>query len=310
LVVLILNICDFLPLLFKIILSMISKDNFFSKKQALNFNGTLFDLSSPVVMGILNITPDSFYDGGRYTTETEILKRCELILSQGASIIDIGAYSSRPGAEDITEEDELNRLRFALNPIRKEFQNAFISVDTFRSEIAQRVVDEFGVQMINDISAGQMDIAMLEIVANLKVPYIMMHMQGTPQNMQHQTSYAHLIRDIMHYFAEKIAEAKQLDMHDIIIDPGFGFSKTLEQNYQLLSKLNEFKIFELPIMVGISRKSMIYKILESKPEQALAGTITANTLALLNGANILRVHDVKEAVDAVKIVKAYKNFYL
>ena len=306
----ILNIPEFLTLLFKKIRTMISKDTFFSKKRTLNFRGTLFDLSSPVVMGILNITPNSFYDGGRYTSETEILKRCEAILSEGASIIDLGAYSSRPKAESISEEEELSRLVPALKSIRKEFPNAFISVDTFRSEIARKVVCDFAVQMINDISAGQMDTAMIETIASLKVPYIMMHIKGTPQTMQQQTDYSNLILDILHYFAEKTEKARQLGIHDIILDPGFGFGKTIEQNYQLLSKLDEFRIFELPIMVGISRKSMIYKTLESTPERALAGTITANTLAILKGADILRVHDVKEAVDTIKIVKAYKNSYL
>jgi dihydropteroate synthase len=289
---------------------MIFKDTFFSKKQTLNFRGTLFDLSSPVVMGILNITPDSFYDGGRYTTENDILKRCETMLSEGASFIDIGAYSSRPGAEEITEDVELKRILPALRSIRKEFPDALLSVDTFRFEIARRVVNEFGVQMINDISAGQIDTSMLENIACLKVPYIMMHMQGTPKNMQDQTAYSDFLGDIMQYFAEKVAKAWELGVHDIIIDPGFGFGKTLEQNYQLLSRLDAFRTFELPVMVGISRKSMIYKIIESNPEGSLAGTITANTLALLNGANILRVHDVKEAIDTIKIVKAYKNFYL
>ena len=289
---------------------MISKDTFFSKKRTLNFRGTLFDLSSPVVMGILNITPDSFYDGGRYTTESEILKRCENILSGGASIIDIGAYSSRPGAENISEEEELNRLVTALQYIRKEFQEAFISVDTFRSGIAQKVVNNFNVQMINDISAGLMDTAMLETIAALKVPYVMMHMKGTPQNMQQQTTYKHLIRDILHYFAERTEKARQTGIQDLIIDPGFGFSKTSEHSFQLLSGLDEFRILELPVMVGLSRKSFISKAIDSTPEHALAGTIAANTIALQKGADILRVHDVKEAVDTIKVVQAYKNSYL
>jgi dihydropteroate synthase len=289
---------------------MISKDTFFSKKQTLNFRGTLFDLSSPVVIGILNITPDSFYDGGKYTTEYEILKRCEKILSEGASIIDIGAYSSRPGAENISEEQELSRLAEALQCIRREFPEAIISVDTFRSGIASSVVNDFNVQMINDISAGLMDNVMIETIAGLKVPYIMMHMRGTPQIMQQQTDYEHLIRDILKYFAERTEKARQAGIHDIIIDPGFGFGKTVEQNYQLLSGLDEFRILELPMMVGLSRKSMISKTISSSPEHALAGTITANTLALLKGADMLRVHDVKEAVDSIKVVQAYKNSYL
>jgi dihydropteroate synthase len=289
---------------------MISKDTFFSKKRTLNFRGTLFDLSSPVVMGILNITPDSFYDGGRYTTKTEILKRCENILFEGASIIDIGAYSSRPGAENISEEEELTRLATTLQYIRKEFPESFISVDTFRSGIAQKVVNDFNIQMINDISAGLMDTAMLETIGDLKVPYVMMHMKGTPQNMQQQTSYDHLIRDILRYFAERTEKARQAGIQDLIIDPGFGFSKTAEQSFQLLSGLDEFRILELPLMVGLSRKSSISKAIGSTSEHALAGTIAANTIALLKGADILRVHDVKEAVDTIKVVQAYKNSYL
>jgi len=286
---------------------MISKDTFFSKKRTLNFAGTLYELSSPMVMGILNITPDSFYDGGRYTSDIDILKRCENILSEGGSVIDIGAYSSRPGAEHISEEQELDRLIPVLTLIRKEFPNALISIDTFRSNIAKTVVQDFGVQLINDISAGDMDESMLDTVAALKVPYIMMHMKGDPQTMHQQTDYQNLIKEILKHFAYKVEKAKKAGIHDIIIDPGFGFGKTLEQNYLLLSRLNELQIFELPVLVGVSRKSMIYKLLEATPDEALAGTISLNTLALLNGADILRVHDVKEAIDTVKIVKAYKN---
>jgi len=286
---------------------MNSKDTFFSKSRTLNLRGTLYELSSPVVMGILNITPDSFFEGCRFTTESDILKRCEDILSQGGEIIDIGAYSSRPLAEHISEEDELNRLLEALRVIRKEFPGAILSVDTFRAGIARKVIEEFGVQMINDISAGDMDEQMMTTVAELKVPYVMMHMKGTPQTMQQQTQYEHLIRDITRYFAEKIDKAKKMGIHDIIIDPGFGFGKDLKQNYLLLSKLNEFRIFQLPMLIGISRKSMISNILETTPSNALAGTIAANTLALMNGADILRVHDVKEAFDTIQIVKAYKN---
>ena len=286
---------------------MISKDTFFSKKRTLNFAGTLYELSSPMVMGILNITPDSFYGGSRHTTDTAILKRCECILSEGGTIIDIGAYSSRPGAEDISEELELNRLLSALTLIRKEFSNALLSVDTFRSNVAKVTVQDFGVQMINDISAGDLDENMLETIANLKVPYVMMHMKGNPQSMQQQTEYQNLIKDILSYFADKVAKAKKAGIHDIIIDPGLGFGKTLEQNYLLLSRLSELRIFELPVLAGLSRKSMIYKLLDTTPDNALAGTISLNTLALLNGADILRVHDVKEAIDTVKIVNAYKN---
>jgi dihydropteroate synthase len=286
------------------------KDTFFSKHRTLNFGGTLYELSSPVVMGILNITPDSFFQGSRYTEESDILKRCETILSQGGLIIDIGAYSSRPSACHISEEEEFSRLLVALRPIRKEFPEAILSVDTFRSGIARKVVEDFGVQMINDISSGDMDELMLETIAELKVSYVMMHMKGIPQTMQQQTQYEHLIRDIVRYFAGKVDKAKKLGIHDVIIDPGFGFGKDLQQNYQLLSGLSEFRIFQLPMLVGVSRKSMICKVLDSAPEQALAGTIAVNTIALMHGADILRVHDVKEAVDAVQIVKAYKNSYV
>lgn len=289
---------------------MISKDTFFSKKRTLNFAGTLYELHSPMVMGILNITPDSFYEGSRQTSETAILKRCEAILSEGGEIIDIGAYSSRPGAEHISEEEELERLVTALKSIRKAFPEALLSVDTFRSSIANIVVKDFGVQVINDISAGTLDELMLETVAALKVPYIMMHIKGDPRTMQQLTDYDDLILDILKYFAQKNDTAKKAGIQDIIIDPGFGFGKTLEQNYQLLGRLNELQIFELPVLVGVSRKSMIYKLFETSADKALTGTISLNTIALLNGADILRVHDVKEAVETIKIVTAYKNSYL
>jgi len=287
-----------------------SKDTFFSKKRTLNFGGTLFDLSSPIVMGILNLTPDSFFDGGNYSSDTKILQRCEQILSEGVSIIDIGAYSSRPGAAHITEEEELNRLVPALSSIRKEFPNAILSIDTFRAEVSRIVVQQFGCQMINDISGGEIEETMLETIALLKVPYVLMHIQGTPQSMQQHTDYTDLVLDIVRYFSKKLDLIRKLGIQDVILDPGFGFGKTLEQNYQLLAKLEEFKIFGLPILAGLSRKSMIYKQLETTPEDALAGTISANTLALLKGADILRVHDVKEAADAIKIVTAYKSSYL
>jgi dihydropteroate synthase len=281
------------------------KDTFFSRKHTLNLNGTLYDISEPQVMGILNITPDSFYDGGRNTSVNDMLKNCEKMLTDGAAIIDVGAYSSRPGAEDISIEEELSRLKSALTAIRKTFPDAILSVDTFRSEIAKFVIKEFGVSIINDISAGNLDNKMLETLALNKAAYIMMHMRGTPKTMQQNTSYSNLIDEITKYFAQNIVKARNFGISDIIIDPGFGFSKTLEQNYNLLSHLDDFRIFELPILVGLSRKSMIFKTLNTTPDNALAGTISAQTIALLNGANILRVHDVKEAVDTVKIFKAY-----
>jgi dihydropteroate synthase len=284
---------------------MVPKDTYFSAKQTLNFNGTLFEISSPTVMGIVNVTPDSFFDGGQYTQEAQIIKRCGQILSDGGSIIDIGAYSSRPGAANISIEEEQARLVNALRPIRKEFPDAILSIDTFRASIAKFVVQEFGVQIINDISAGELDPEMFGTVASLNIPYIMMHMKGTPQNMQRNTEYNNLVNDIIHYFTQRIHGAVETGIKDIVIDPGFGFGKTTEQNYSLLKHLADFKIFERPILVGLSRKSMIYKTLEASPEGALAGSLCAETIALLNGANILRVHDVKETMDILRVVQAY-----
>jgi dihydropteroate synthase len=286
---------------------MSAKDTFFSKKRTLNLNGSLLTLDTPVVMGILNVTPDSFFDGGKYTNETTILNRCETILNDGALIVDLGAYSSRPGADNIDEDEELNRLANALEIIRKTFPDIIISVDTFRSNVASRVVNDFGVQIINDISSGTLDPQMIETVGQLRVPYIMMHMLGTTETMHHTAHYENFICDILRFFADKIEIARTAGINDIIIDPGFGFSKTIEQNFTLLNRIKAFEVFDLPILAGLSRKSMIYKTLETTPLEALAGTIAANTLALLNGAEILRVHDVKEAVDAIKIVTAYKK---
>lgn len=286
---------------------MVSKDTYFSPKQTLNFNGTLFELSSPVVMGILNITPDSFFDGGRYLDEKQIMDRCEKMLLEGAAIIDIGAYSSRPGATDISPEEEQERLAKALQPIRKSFPDAIISVDTFRADVARYVVQEFNVNMINDISAGELDPQMFETVASCNVPYILMHMKGTPQTMQQSTIYDNLINDIIRYLAQRINMAVQAGIKDIIIDPGFGFGKTIEQNFKLLANLSDFNIFQRPILVGLSRKSVVYKTLETTPENALNGSLTVEAIAMLNGANILRVHDVKETVEMLKILEAYKQ---
>jgi dihydropteroate synthase len=291
-------------------LTMPTKDTFFSKKRTLNLRGAMVEITQPVVMGILNVTPDSFYDGGSYIFEEQIIKRCEQILTEGALIIDIGAYSSRPGAEHISEEEELHRLNGALKPIRARFPDAILSVDTFRAGVARQMVENWNVQIVNDISAGELDLLMMETVADLRVPYIMMHMKGSPQNMQQNVSYDDYIYDLLRYFSIKVEKARQAGIKDVILDPGFGFSKTLEQNYQLLRQLSEFRIFELPLLVGVSRKSMIYKTINTDSANALAGTVSANTLALLNGADILRVHDVKEAVDAIQIVSAYKNVYI
>ena len=269
----------------------------------INVNGRLMDLSEPQVMGILNVTPDSFYAGSRSETEKDIVQRLHQIIDEGASIIDIGGYSSRPNAEHISAEEEMNRLRNGLEIIRKHSPNAVVSVDTFRADVAKMCVEEYGVAIINDISAGQMDEQMFPTIAKLGVPYIIMHMKGTPQNMQVSPKYDHFLKEIFYYFSEKVQKLRDLGVKDIIIDPGFGFGKTLEHNYELMNHLEEFSLFELPLLVGVSRKSMIYKLLGSTPEEALNGTTALHTIALLKGANILRVHDVKEAVESIKIVQ-------
>jgi len=266
----------------------------------INCKGQLIDLSSPKVMGILNITPDSFYDGGLYKNENGILKHTEKMLNEGATFIDIGAYSSRPGAHHVSEEEELKRIVPVVNLILKHFPKAYLSIDTFRSAVAKQCI-EAGAAIVNDISAGQMDTKMIQTVGKLGVPYIMMHMKGTPKNMQQQTQYDDLVKDIIFFFSERIAEARLHKISDIIIDSGFGFSKNLEQNYELLSKLELFNNLDLPLLVGISRKSMIYKLLESTPQEAINGTTILNTVALTKGASILRVHDVKEAMECVKL---------
>ncbi len=265
----------------------------------------LLDLSFPKVMGVLNYTPDSFYDGGRYLTEGDIAARFEKLISDGADIIDVGCYSSRPGAAVVTSEEEKSRLSAVLNVISKVKHQTILSVDTYRSEIARFAVQEYGVSLINDISAGLLDDKMLEVTGKLKVPYIMMHMKGTPQTMQQNPVYKDLMKEVISFFAVRIQAAREYQVDDIIIDPGFGFGKTIEQNYTLLRNLKAFGTLELPIMVGVSRKSMIYKKLNSTPDQALNGTTVLHTLALMNGANLLRVHDVREACEAIKLFEAY-----
>ena len=269
----------------------------------INCKGQLIDLSTPKVMGILNITPDSFYDGGKFRTKKSILNQVEKMLEEGATFIDVGAYSSRPKAEHISKDEELNRILPVVSLILKEYPETLISVDTFRSEVAKQCVEN-GAALINDISAGNMDKNMFETIAKLKVPYIMMHMKGTPQTMQSQTNYDDLLKEILFYFSEKIAEARKLGIIDLIVDPGFGFAKTIEQNYELLNRLELFKMIERPILVGLSRKSMIYKTLQCSPEGALNGTTVLNTIALQKGTSILRVHDVKEAMECVKLVNS------
>lgn len=275
--------------------------------KSLNIKGDLIEWKEPVVMGILNVTPDSFYSGSRKQTEKEIEERIQSILEEGGTIIDVGGYSSRPDAIDILEEEEMRRLTFALKILQKHYADIPVSVDTFRSVIARKCVEEYGVAIINDISGGEMDADMFQTVASLHVPYILMHMKGTPQTMKQHTDYQDLMDDIIIYFSRKVRELHQLGVCDIILDPGFGFSKTLDQNYILMSKLSEFAIFELPLLVGISRKRMIYQLLDSTAEESLNGTTVLNTIALLNGADMLRVHDVKAAVEAVKIVTKLKN---
>lgn len=274
----------------------------------INIKGKLCDLSHPVVMGILNITPDSFFDGGKYFSESDKIKaRIDQILTEGGKIIDIGAYSSRPGADDVSEDEEYRRLARAFDVIAANYSDLTISVDTFRSGIARKAVLEFGADIINDISAGEIDKNMFTTVAELNVPYILMHMQGRPADMQDSPTYADVVEDIVLYLSRKVMELRQLGIKDVIIDPGFGFGKTLEQNYALLNRLEAFDVFELPLLVGISRKSMIYKLLNKTPQESLNGTTVLNTLALTKGASILRVHDVKEAVECVTIFEALKG---
>ncbi|MGJ8593952.1 MAG: dihydropteroate synthase [Aquaticitalea sp.] len=267
----------------------------------INCKGHLIDLSSPKVMGILNLTPDSFYDGGKYIDEGSALVQVEKMITEGATFIDVGAYSSRPNAEDISENEELHRVLPIVELILKEFPETLISIDTFRSKVAKDGI-EAGACMINDISAGKLDENMLQTVADLHVPYVMMHMKGTPQTMQQLTHYDDLLKDILFYFSERIAEARALGIVDLIVDPGFGFAKTVEQNYEILNKLELLKILELPLLAGLSRKSMVYKPLNVLPIEALNGTSILNTIALQKNASILRVHDVKEAVECVKLM--------
>lgn len=269
----------------------------------INVKGRLLDLTTPQVMGILNVTPDSIYSGSRMQTQEEIAVRARQIIDEGASIIDIGGYSSRPNAEHITAGEEMNRLRTGLEIVNRNHPDAIVSVDTFRADVAEQCVKDYGVAIVNDIAAGEMDDRMFETVARLGVPYIMMHMQGTPQNMQKEPHYDNLIKEVFIYFARKVQQLRDLGMKDIILDPGFGFGKTLEHNYELMAHLEEFSIFELPLLVGVSRKSMIYKLLGGTPQDALNGTTVLDTVALMKGANILRVHDVREAVEAVRIVE-------
>ena len=258
-------------------------------------------------MGIVNVTPDSFYDGGSYPTEADLLRRCEAIISEGGDIIDVGAVSTRPGASEIDASEELRRLDRALIAIRSHFSEAIISVDTYHTDVAKRMVENYGVDIINDISAGSLDAQMFETVAALNVPYVLTHMKGIPSTMQINPVYDNLMDEMIGYFARYVQLLSSLGMKDIILDPGFGFGKTIVHNYEILRCLKDLEIFEMPILVGLSRKAMIYNVLETNAQLALNGTTAANTLALINGADILRVHDVKEAVECVKIVQMYRK---
>lgn len=272
------------------------------KARYINANGKLLDLSTPCVMGILNATPDSFYAGSRMQTEAQIARRVEQMAQEGAGIMDVGAYSSRPGAADVSAKEEMERLRTALGVVRRLQPDAIVSVDTFRADVARMCVEEYGTAIINDISGGELDKDMFATVARLQVPYVLMHMQGTPQDMQQRPHYDSLLEDVFLYFARKVQQLRDLGVKDIILDPGFGFGKTLEHNYELLAHLEDFRIFELPLLAGVSRKSMIYRLLDTTPAEALNGTTVVHSICLLKGADILRVHDVHQAVEAVKII--------
>lgn len=273
----------------------------------INVKGELLDLSQPKVMGILNLTPDSFYADSRKQTEKDIICRIHQILEEGGTFIDMGAYSSRPDAEDVSPEEEMRRLRQGLEIVQREYPEALVSVDTFRADVAKMCVEEYGAALVNDISAGDLDVNMFSTIAQLKVPYILMHMQGNPQTMQLNPHYDNPVKEIIRYFAEKIEKLRTLGVKDLILDPGFGFGKTLKHNYEILDKLEELQLFQLPVLVGVSRKSMIYKLLNETPEEALNGTTAVHAIALMKGAKILRVHDVKAAVETVRIFNALKD---
>jgi dihydropteroate synthase len=280
---------------------------FYRKKKTIQLNGQLIRFDQPIVMGILNLTPDSFYDGGRYSGEKEILGRAEEILEQGGRIIDIGAVSTRPGAAEVSAEAEIDRLIPSLKAIRKNFPEAIISVDSYRAEVIERVVSETGPCIVNDISGGTMDERMFETVARLGLPYVLMHIQGTPKTMQKNPVYGHVVREILLNLSEKLNRLKLMGVNDVIIDPGFGFGKNMDHNFELLNHLDSFRLFELPLLAGLSRKTMIWKLLDITPEQSLNGTTVLNTLALMGGADILRVHDVREAFETIRLVAELKK---
>jgi dihydropteroate synthase len=274
----------------------------------ININGYMLDLSTPKVMGILNLTPDSFFEDSRMQTEKQVAQRVKQMLAEGADILDVGAYSSRPGADNVSAEEEMRRLREGLTVIRKEAPDAIVSVDTFRADVARMCIEEYGVAIVNDISGGEMDNQMFATIARARVPYIIMHMQGTPQDMQEAPHYENVLKEVMLSMANKVEKLHEMLVNDIIIDPGFGFGKTLAHNFELMAHLDEFEVFELPVLVGVSRKSMIYKTLGISPQEALNGSTVLHTIALNKGANILRVHDVKEAVQAIKLWQSVRQY--
>ncbi len=284
-----------------------SAGKFIKRKSTINVGGELLDLSIPCIMGIINVTPDSFYDGDTLQSEYDMLERVEQMVAEGAVIIDVGSVSTRPGAEPVSTKEELERLIPAVKAIRKHFPEVIISIDTYRSWVAIRVLEEIGPVIVNDISGGSLDAHMFETIGKLQVPYILTHIQGTPQNMQANPVYKDVVRDVSAELSESVRKLTRLGVNDILIDPGFGFGKTMFHNYQLLNRLDSFKVFQLPVVVGVSRKSMIWKVLETTPEEALNGTTVLNTMALLGGADILRVHDVKPAVDALRLFLQLKE---
>ncbi|MEZ4945231.1 MAG: dihydropteroate synthase [Cyclobacteriaceae bacterium] len=277
----------------------------FSSNKTLNVGGRLIHFDSPKIMGILNITPDSFFDGGKYKDEKSILQLVEKMITDGADFIDVGGYSSRPGAKDVTQEEELERVLSVIKVIVKNFPESILSIDTFRSEVARQAIEE-GALMVNDISGGALDNKMFDLIARHHIPYILMHMKGTPQTMKSMAEYENLISEMLDYFHPRLHQLHQMGVADIMIDPGFGFAKTIAHNFELLKQLELLKILNKPMVIGLSRKSMIWKTLDTNPENALNGTTVLNTIALLKGASILRIHDVKEAVEAVKLTNFVK----
>jgi len=284
------------------------KESYNKKVSSINLRGQVYSFDTPKIMGILNLTPDSFFDGGRYKDIDVILRHVESMIAEGADFIDIGANSTRPGALPVSLEEEIVRLFEPVKQIRNSFPEIFVSIDTYHSKVAQRMVLDFGVDMINDISAGSLDEAMFEMMSNLNVPYIIMHMQGTPEDMQKNPSYKDLVKEVMKYLADRINQLNLLGVNDIIADPGFGFGKTLNQNYELLADLDVLSLLDVPLLVGLSRKSMIYKLLKNTPEESLNGTSIVHTIALINGANILRVHDIKQAKETISLISKLNEF--